>query len=112
MMKAIKGKRFYQTLIFGGIEETEDQNDGAHVQGRDPELIAARNEHILCRFVWLVLDGSKNYDWALEQLRQEFYLSKVTLSKIIDANTVQITLMRRNPDVKGWDKKYPPREWK
>ena len=83
-MASIRGNKVFMTL-FG--EETEvAKAGGEESRGRDPELVAARNEHILYKYVYLCAYMRHYHIAAVKMLRQEFYLSESTLGQIIEAN--------------------------
>jgi hypothetical protein len=104
----IRGKKIY-TLF--GPEETpvasaEDQ------RGRDPELIRLRNEHLLYRFAWYRADIRNSYEWMVQQLSREFYLSESTIGQLIEASSEVLARIRgEKPTERDLKRKFPFFEW-
>ncbi len=102
----IRGKKFDNTL-FGIIEEPEISEDD--LRGRDPELIRKRNEHLLYRYVY---EYSKNplsdYNWKVEMLSKDFYLSPSRIGQLIMANMDQIAAIKKeNLHIRQVRRRFP-----
>ena len=75
--------------------------------GRDPELVEARNVHIMYRYHYYCTFTDKRWDVVLGLLSGEFYLSEVTLNKIIQENSVlRRRIMNEAPSIAAMKKKY------
>jgi hypothetical protein len=89
------------------VEETEERS-----QGRDAELVAARNEQIIYRWHYWGTLTRKLWPEASKLLAQEFYLSEVTLYKIVQENgALRRRLINENITVKMLRDKYPLAKW-
>lgn len=97
----VKEVQAVQTLF--GTEELEEGKRN----GRDAELIAARNVHIMYRYhYWLTIENL-NWPKTLALLSEQFYLSEVTINKIITENTtLRRQIINENPSLKDLEKKY------
>ncbi len=84
------------------------------IKGRSKTLIEKRNECLLDRLFFY----KKNYPWAyeyvLERLSMEFFLSEVTIPKIIEQPESQLylrTLKLESPGKDSFAKKWPHLKW-
>ena len=66
--------------------------------GRSAELIAARNEQLMYRYHYYVANFKTTWPNVISLLSQEYYLSEVTVGKIVQANSdVRRRIMEENP---------------
>lgn len=89
----MRGEKIHLTLFGPEVEVADAQED---IRGRDPELIAQRNEHILYRYLdYYRIDRKLAYPWVVKQLSIQFYLSCSTISQLIAANEDTIVKMKK-----------------
>ena len=92
-MQTRRGIKVFNTLLFD--DSAVATLPKPEISGRDPELIAKRDELILCRFYYKSKVQRKIYDDVLLELRTEFFLSKVMLQKIIQAKAEIALLIKK-----------------
>ena len=100
-----KGVRFWNSL-FPDEEPVEEQEERS--QGRDPELIAERNERLLHRLTWYkIMCPHWDYIYVKEQISREFLISVARITNILaeeENERNMVRLWKERPDDKDKDK--------
>ncbi|MGQ0739125.1 MAG: hypothetical protein ACT4OJ_08720 [Bacteroidota bacterium] len=99
-------------LLFNNIEEPTPPEK--QIKGRSKSLIQMRNECLLDRLFFYKKNFPWNYDYVLERLRDEFFLSEVTIPQIIEKPESQLylrTLKLEQPNKDSFAKKWPHLKW-
>jgi hypothetical protein len=100
-------------ILFADIFETppsEVQHGGK--KGRCPELNHLRNECLVERFYYYGKFFDKRYTTIIETLAREFFLSEITVPKVISANRDQLTSLRKQqPAIPYFKKRWPHLTW-
>ncbi len=96
-----------RTDAIGGVHNKTGHRTG----GRLPDLIMARNRHLMCRFVYWNQNPGLKYEWVVSQLSREFYLSPSTVGQIIAANVDQIVQLRAQKNIAAWKREYDFFRW-
>ena len=91
--------------------EPDPDNEHAHIGGRSPSLVQARNRHLLCRFLYWHENPEVKYEWVVEQLSREFYISQSTIGQILAANIEQLRILRKQKSLTRWKKEYEFVRW-
>lgn len=84
----MRGAKFFNEQI---------KDDGlvkAARKGRSDRLVAKRNECLVARSFYYGYYKNKVYDEMLQLLEAEFFLSKVTISQILQAHSEQIVKLK------------------
>lgn len=84
------------------------------IKGRDKELISKRNELLLDRLFFYKALYRWDYDFVLEKLSNEFFLSERTIGDIISNTGSQLylrTLKIEQPSKNNLEKKWPHLKW-
>jgi len=112
MATAIRGGGVYKTLF--EEEAILELPEGEKKQGRDVELLAARNELILYRFVYIGRTRPEmKYEFIIKELVRAFFLSDWTIGKIIeDHRDVLHRIRKEGLDVKALKEKYVDYSWR
>ena len=93
MQTCRRGIGVFHTLLFDeGAIATLPKPE---TKGRDPELIAKRDELLLFRFYYKSKVQRKIYDDVLTELEGEVFLSKVMLQKIIQSKAETALLIKK-----------------
>lgn len=80
--------------------------------GRNPELIAKRDNFLLHRFYFKTKLQRKIYCDALKELSEEIWLSKLMIQKIIQAKADNILMIKKQqPSVKVLREVWPHINW-
>jgi len=116
-MRQIPGRKVHNTLF--GLEEEPVNEDQQDTRGRDPELIRQRDEHLLYRYNYYRSkyyksknDPRLDYDWIMEQLGREFYLTPYTVGKKIADNIgLSVRIHREKISIAKLQEKYPFFKW-
>ena len=102
----MKGARIFKQHLQSLFPEDREATDTERSQGRDPELIEARNEAIMYRYHYYCM-GDSRWEIILPKLAKEFYLSEVTMSKIIQENSVlRRRILNENPTAADMKKRF------
>lgn len=81
-------------------------------RGRSDVLNAKRNECLLDRYFFYGRFTDKRYEKILEELSSEFFLSAVTIPKIVDENLDKlIALKKEKPEKSFFQNKWPHLVW-
>lgn len=83
-------------------------------KGRSVALHDARNEALISRYYYYgkFFDNKLKYDWIINTVAKEFWLSPVTVPEIIDDNfAVLANLKKQQPALKFFKEKYPHLVW-
>ena len=104
------GMNFSHTLFGREVAETEQEQDK---KGRNAAMIDARNEHLLYRFCHYRQNPRTAYDWILDQLSKEFYITPLTIGQIIMEHQDRLSRIAKveRPSAKDMEKKYPWMNW-
>ncbi len=97
-------KESVQTLFgeepFGGGQDDK-------CKGRDAELNAARNEHLIYRYYYYLTYTDKRWEAIRPLLAQEFYLSEQTILNLIKENAdLRRRIMSEKPTLRQIKEKY------
>ena len=74
-------------------------------------LNQARNELLICRFVYWNVHQAQPYEWVVAQLTKEFYLSDRTITKLLVTNLEAVRLARQKKNFTKWSKDYDFLNW-
>jgi hypothetical protein len=110
--------RGYQSL-FKGLFDDLDGNPGAlpcvatKRKGRDPEWHRLRTEGLVARYYYYVrFNREWRYEYIIETLSKEFYLSTITIPELIQNNDRQLQVLKNEKPDKSWfKKKWPHLVW-
>lgn len=81
-------------------------------KGRCADLVAERNELLMARYYYLRSFTDKSYDAVLQQLKQEFFLSVITIPQIVEKHVDDfLSLKRLAPNPTYFSKKWPHIKW-
>jgi hypothetical protein len=81
-------------------------------KGRSDVLNAKRNECLIDRYFFYGRFTEKRYEKILETLSNEFFLSSVTIPKIVDENLDKlIELKKLKPEKSFFQNKWPHLVW-
>jgi hypothetical protein len=81
-------------------------------KGRSDVLNAKRNECLIDRYFFYGKFSGLRYELILDTLSKEFFLSSVTIPKIVDENLEKlIELKREKPDKSFFQNKWPHLVW-
>ena len=94
----------------------EDDNNATGTlpqqNGRNPELIAARDNFLLHRFYFKTKIQRKIYPDTLKELSNEVWLSKLMITKIIQAQADNILMIKKQqPSIKVLREVWPHIVW-
>ena len=103
-MKGSRIFRRHQESLFADVLLDEDEEK---VLGRDPELIAARNLQIMYRYHYFCAYTDKRWEAVIPILSREFFLSEVTMSKIIQkCSVLRKQIINEKPSVREIKKRF------
>jgi hypothetical protein len=111
-MGSVRGGQVHKEMrVLWNLPDEEERS--SDMRGRDPELVALRNEHILYRYVWMCrVYPSRVYEWYIQQLKMEFYLSESTLGQMIEDSGTKLHLIRmEGKNNRQLREKYPSFSW-
>lgn len=98
--------------IFTDEEENQERIEETISKGRSKTLNSKRNECLLDRYFFYGKYSGKRYDLILEMLSTEFFLSEVTIPKIVDENLDKlIELKKEKPEKSFFQNKWPHLVW-
>jgi hypothetical protein len=104
-----------QTLfknIFTEVNSSSSSPAEKQRKGRSEALNNKRNECLLDRYFFYGKFSGLRYELILEVLSSEFFLSEVTIPKIVDENLEKlIQLKKQLPDKKYFQNKWPHLVW-
>ncbi len=109
-MQIQRGIRLFNQVLF---EESEIATlPKPEHNGRDPQLIAARDNFLLHRFYYKSKVQRKIYNDTLVELSQETWLSKLQIQKIIQSKAEDVLLIKKNaPSVKQLKEQWSHIQW-
>lgn len=88
--------------IFGEDEPIEGRKNG-----RDAELIAKRNEHIMYRYHYYCTFTTDRWEVILPKLSEQFYISEFMINKIIqEGSAMRRRLINERPTEKQMREKF------
>ena len=94
----MRGRRTLDSIVYG--ERADCQSHAKRKVCRDPELIRRRNEILVHRYFFLVQKNTR-YETVVKTLSDEFYLSTVTIAKILtDQVDRLLQIKREKPSIK------------
>lgn len=100
------------TLFKDIFIETDEKPVEKQKKGRSEQLNSRRNECLIDRYFFLGRFSGQRYDLILSQLSNEFFLSEVTIPKIVDENLEKlVALKQQRPDKKYFQEKWPHLTW-
>lgn len=104
----MRGSRFHSKVLLN-----EDIGRGPiKSNGRDPLLIEKRNIALFHRYCFFSLNTNNRYEVIIERLSDEFYLSKITVGKLIALNTELILSIKKEKlGVNTLKKMHPQFDW-
>jgi len=80
--------------------------------GRNPELIAKRNDHLLYRNFYYMAYGDKRWEAIRKLLSDEFYLAETTVFEIVMDNAARKKeIIRESPTIQKLRDMYPAMKW-
>lgn len=100
--------------LFKDIFTEEENQEPVEKQskGRSEILNSKRNECLLDRYFFYGKYSGLRYELILEMLSAEFFLSKVTIPKIVDENLDKlIELKKEKPEKNFFQNKWPHLVW-
>lgn len=83
-------------------------------KGRSSHLHQARNEALVSRYFYYgnFFDRKFSYEFIINKVATEFYLSPVTVPEIIEANyNLLVKLKKEQPAIKYFKEKWPHLVW-
>jgi hypothetical protein len=81
-------------------------------RGRSEELIKARNELLLHRYYYYMAIHNKRYDWALQKLESELFLSQRRIIDVMEQERALLLKLRADkPDIAYFRSKFPFMVW-
>jgi hypothetical protein len=83
-------------------------------KGRSKDLIAKRNELLVDRYFFYLKNFHYRYDHIIDLLSDEFFLSEVTIPKILSLSDNLLYLRRLKkepPPLKSFKEKWPHLQW-
>lgn len=98
--------------LFNDIVETT--TPAKQCKGRDKDLYSRRNQCLLDRLFFYKKVHHWEYDYILGRLSEEFFLSTVTIPKILELPESQLylrTLKLEQPDKNTFAQKWPHMKW-
>jgi hypothetical protein len=98
--------------LFNDILETSTPEKQS--KGRDKRLIDKRNQCLIDRLFFYKKNYHWDYDYILSKLSDEFFLSVVTIPKILELPDSQLYLRTLKLEQPGKDKfaqKWPHMKW-
>lgn len=104
----IRGGKQHAALLLWEEPERNDETDTEDQRGRDPELVALRDEQMLYWYEFMARDGKLSYRWIVQELVRLFYLSASTIGqKIADNGDVIRRMKTERLSADALRKKYP-----
>ena len=102
----MRGQQLFKEIIKdSGIEKIPRR-------GRNNSLIYKRNECLVPRYFFYATHKNKCYEDILRLLISEFFLSPVTIAKIIEENSEQVKLLKqRDPVFHYFMHRWPHLKW-
>lgn len=111
MQRSLPGIGVYNALLFSQDETIASENEYQQI-GRNPELIAKRDNFLLHRFYFKTKIQRKIYADALQEISDETWISKFQISKIIKAKVDNILhIKRQQPSLKMLRESWPHIIW-
>lgn len=106
-------KLFTEALTLWKEEQQPDEAQEKDKSiGRNPELIAKRNDHLLYRNFYYMAYGDKRWEVIRKLLSDEFYLSETTVFEIVMDNAARKRqIIKEKPSVQKLRELYPAMKW-
>ena len=80
----MKGDRnFAKELLLFDPPQVEQAGESVKILGRNPEMIAERNDHVLYRYYFYAKVHKLMWPEIRKRLSRQFYLSEVTVGEIV-----------------------------
>ena len=80
-------------------------------KGRSADLIKLRNECLIDRYFYYGLQKFR-YNYILDILSKEFFLSPITIPEVIEANFEKLSALKKEqPAMKYFKEKWPHLSW-
>lgn len=81
-------------------------------KGRNDELNALRNECLIARYFYTGRESQKVYSVLIREIADQFFISPVTVSEVIQGNyNLLMGLKKENPGKGYFVKKWPHLVW-
>lgn len=101
-----------QQKLFGNFFDEQTPVAIATRRGRSEELHTRRNEALIDRYYYYGKFTDKRYESILDQLSDEFFLTPVTISEVINDNFGKLSDLKATAPAKDFfKKKYPHLIW-
>lgn len=101
-----------QKLFENFFEDEQTPVVTATRRGRSEELHARRNEALIERYYYYGKFTDKRYEAILDQLSDEFFLTPVTISEVMNDNFNKLSDLKAHAPAKDYfKKKYPHLVW-
>ncbi|MFT3750950.1 MAG: hypothetical protein QM768_21735 [Agriterribacter sp.] len=101
------------TLFHNIFTDTDTLPAPKQRKGRSADLIEKRNDLLIHRYVfYCALKPRLSYEFVIEKLAEETFLSPVTIPELIAENRGKIHALRQQEPTKSYfQKKYPHFVW-
>jgi len=107
-MSVKRGSKTFDILI----KEEDKNNASIKYNGRNLDLIEKRNKVLLNRYYVYCVICKFNYSMIIDRLSIEFFISPVTIQKIISNNISKILeIKKKKPTITILKKEYPFYNW-
>jgi len=100
--------------LFTDIFDQSKESTPKSGKGRNSRLHEARNEALVSRYFYYgnFFDRKLSYEFIINKVASEFYLSPVTVPEIIEANyNLLVKLKKDQPAIKYFKDKWPHLVW-
>ena len=106
----MRGQRSLFTNLFPALTEEEKKTDG---KGRNPELMAARNQCLCARYYFYVTyHSSLRYEAIIKLLSAEFFISAIRVVEVLAEEASALQRMRTaKPERRWFAAQWPDRHW-
>lgn len=114
MGEPVRGVKLHRNLLFALEEQQPKQEQEEWKPGRNPDLLAARDEHIFHRYVYYFRQGGGKFrrEYIVKELSKEFYLAESTIGQLLEEHADDVlSIMRAWPATAELNKKWPPQKW-
>lgn len=104
-------QRGIQTL-YRQIFVEDSSNPDSKRKGRNEHLNNRRNDCLIDRYFWYGKFSGLRYDLIIKALSEEFFLTEVTVPRIVEDNFEKLAALKQmKPDKKYFLKKWPHLTW-
>lgn len=98
--------------LFVELFENDTPARNPEGRGRSEQLIERRNELLICRYYYYMAIHNKRYDWTLQTLEGELFLSQRRIIDVMEQERAQLTKLRKeHPDTGYFKRKFPFFSW-